>query len=129
MRKLTKTQKIKQVESYKDSSRGEHSPYWDYANARGNEEHTFECAQANPDVLPETEIAAPSTPQLLMGEAIRRLAGRQKECYLLVMREDKSLAEAAEILGIAKGSAQVYVDRAVKFISAYCKQAIDGGRI
>jgi len=129
MRKITKAQKIKEIESHKDASRGEQSPYWDYMAARASEQNSFESAQANPDVLAETEIAAPSTPQLLMGEAIRRLAGRQKECYLLVMREDKSLAEAAQILGIAKGSAQVYVGRAVKFISAYCKQAIDGGRI
>ncbi len=128
MRKITKAQKIKEIESHKDSSRGEHSPFWDYMASRAGE-FLQESAQANPDVLPETEIAAPSTPQLVLGEAITHLQGRQKECYLLVMREDKSLSEVAEILGIAKGSVQVYVDRAVKFLTQYCRSAINSGRV
>lgn len=128
MKKITRSQKIKEIESNKDASRGEQSPFWDYMHSRHNE-LSREPAEANPDVLPETEIAAPSTPQLLLGEAITHLQGRQKECYLLVMREDKSLAEAAEILGIAKGSVQVYVDRAIKFLTQYCKAAIQKGRV
>lgn len=129
MRKITRAQKIKEIESNKDASRGEQSPYWDYMESRSSDHSNFEAAQANPDVLSETEVSAPSTPQLLLGEAIMHLQGRQKECYLLVMREDKSLAEAAEILGIAKGSVQVYVDRAVKFLTQYCKAAIKKGRV
>ena len=129
MRKITRAQKIKQIESHKDSSRGEHSPYWDYMAARTSEQNSFENELANPDVLPETEIAAPSTPQLLMGEAIAHLQGRQREVYILTMREDKSLAEASEILGISKGTAQKYRERAIKFISQYCKNAILQGRI
>jgi len=89
----------------------------------------FNPALANPDMLAETEIAAPSTPQLLMGEAVEHLQGRQREVYLLTMREDKSLAEAAEILGIEKGTAQRYKERAIKFIESYCKQAIAKGRV
>jgi RNA polymerase sigma factor (sigma-70 family) len=97
--------------------------------ARTSEQNSFENELANPDVLPETEIAAPSTPQLLMGEAIAHLQGRQREVYILTMREDKSLAEASEILGISKGTAQKYRERAIKFISQYCKNAILQGRI
>ena len=129
MRKITRAQKIKQVESHKDSSRGEHSPYWDYMAARASEQNSFENELANPDVLPETEIAAPSTPQLLMGEAVMHLQGRQREVYLLTMREDKSLAEVSEILSISKGTAQKYKERAIKFIESYCKQAIANGRV
>jgi DNA-directed RNA polymerase specialized sigma24 family protein len=131
MSKHVRIQKTRVIQGRKDSSKGEHSPYWDDAVKHGYyvDGELQERPQANPDVLPETEIATPSTPQLLMGEAIEHLAGRQKECYLLAMREDKSLAEVGEILGISKGSAQVYVDRAVKFISGYCKRAIAGGRV
>lgn len=84
------------------------------------------------DKLGETvqaQSTAPSCAQFVMGEAIEHLQGRQCEVYLLVMREDKSLAEAGEILGITKATAQVYLGRAIKFIEAYCRQAIKGGRV
>ncbi len=83
---------------------------------------------ANPDMLVE-QPSALSSPQQLMGEAIEHLQGRQREVYILVMREDKSMAEAGEILNISKSSIQVYLDRAVIFITDYCRQAIDGGRV
>lgn len=92
-----------------------------------------EDVRANPDSLQEDEAmyanGQPSTPHFLMGEAINHLQGRQKEVYLLTMREGKSLAEAAQVLGIAKGTAQKFRERAVKFLTAYCKQAIAGGRV
>ncbi len=72
---------------------------------------------------------SPSTPQLLMGEAIQHLQGRQKQVYLLVMREDRSLAETAKVLGIGKSTAQSYLERAVAFIKDYCQMAIEGGRV
>lgn len=87
-----------------------------------------ESCLANPDLIPE-QPHSPSSPQLLMGEAIQHLQGRQKEVYSLVMREDKSLAEAGEVLDISKGSAQIYLDRAIKFITAYCEQAMNQERI
>ena len=128
MKRHTKAQRIKQIESRKDSSRGEHSPYWDYVGTTGAES-SAEYAQANPDVLPENKTSAPSTPQMLMGEAIAHLQGRQREVYILTMREDKSLAEAAEILDIAKGTTQRFKERAIKFISQYCEAAIKAGRV
>jgi DNA-directed RNA polymerase specialized sigma24 family protein len=92
-----------------------------------------EDARANPDSLREEEAmfadSQPSTPQLLMGEAVEHLQGRQLEVYFLTMREGKSLAEAAEILGIEKGSAQRYKERAIKFILQYCQAAISRGRV
>lgn len=96
-----------------------------YENYVGNGD---EQAQANPDCLPE-QSSGPSSPQQLMGEAIGHLQGRQKEVYLLVMREDKSLAETAEILQISKGTVQTYIDRAVAFITQYCEQALKRGRV
>jgi DNA-directed RNA polymerase specialized sigma24 family protein len=131
MAKHAKAQKTRVIQSRKDSSRGEYSPYWDDVQRHSyhGDGETRELPQANPDTLPETEITTPSTPQLIMGEAIEHLAGRQRECYLLTMREGKSLSEAAEVLGITKGSTQVYVNRAVKFIEGWCKQAIKGGRV
>lgn len=133
MKKHTKAQKIREIQSHKDSSRGEQSPYWDYVTARNASSlsvpRSQECAQANPDLLPETEIAAPSTPQLLMGEAVEHLQGRQREVYLLTMREGKSLAEAAEVLGLSKGTAQTHKERAVKFITKWCQTAMAKGRV
>jgi len=113
------------VEQRRDIYIGERSPYWDDVATHDGHENPL----ANPDVLPETEIAAPSTPQLLMGEAVEHLQGRQREVYLLTMREGKSLAEAAEILGISKGTAQRYKERAIRFIESYCRQAIAKGRV
>lgn len=92
-----------------------------------------EHVQANPDSLLENESiyfdSQPSTPQFLMGEAIEHLQGRQRECYILTMREGKSFSEAAEILGVGKGRVQQYRKRAIKFISAYCKAAMKNGRV
>lgn len=107
----------------------ERSPYWDDFSrgrgARGEQEHPL----ANPDVLPEQLCTAPSTPHLILGEAIEHLQGRQREVYLLTMRESKSLADTAEILGIEKSTAQKYKERAIEFITQYCKRAIKAGRI
>jgi DNA-directed RNA polymerase specialized sigma24 family protein len=89
----------------------------------------FNPALADPDILPEMKIASPSTPQLIMGEAIDHLQGRQREVYILTMREGKSLTETAAILSIQKGSAQKYKERAIKFIENWCKQAIVKGRV
>jgi RNA polymerase sigma factor (sigma-70 family) len=129
MRTRVNIQKTRVIQSKKDSSHGEQSAYWDYFNRRKGSEDRKEFPQANPDSLPETEIASPSTPQLLLGEAIEHMQGRQKEVYLLTMREDKSLAEVAEILQISKGSVQVYQQRAIKFLTRYCREAIKRGRV
>jgi DNA-directed RNA polymerase specialized sigma24 family protein len=132
MSKHTKIQKVRVIQSGKDSSRGEQSAYWDDVETnRGNKEQgdAREHLQANPDALPETEIAAPSTPQLLMGEAIEHLQGRQREVYILLMRENKSQEETAEILGIGRTAVQSYKNRAVKFITQYCKNAMAKGRV
>ena len=134
MKKNTKSQKT-HIEEGRDKYKGERSPYWDWAKERQlpsdhrDSDGVLEPPQANPDMLPETEIASPSTPQLLMGEAIAHLQGRQKEVYLLTMREGRSIAEAAEMLGITKGSAQKYRDRAIRFISQHCHSAIEKGRV
>lgn len=111
------------------NSPSEKSPYWDdYSRGRGARGEP-EDPRANPDVLPAQENQGPSTPQLIFGEAVSRLAGRQREVYLLMMREGRSLSDAAKILSIEKTTAQKYVDRAVQFIEGYCKQAIKAGRI
>lgn len=92
---------------------------------------THEDIRANPDSLIEGQYLwgdNPATrPQQLMAEAIDHLQGRQKEVYLLTMRSDRSLAEAGEILGITKAAVQNYKERAIKFITAYCKTAIAKG--
>lgn len=90
-------------------------------------EHGETC-QNNPDLLAE-QSTKPSNPQLLMGEAIEHLQGRQREVYLLIMREGRTERDTAAILGISKTVVHTYITRAIKFITAYCKQGIDGGRI
>jgi DNA-directed RNA polymerase specialized sigma24 family protein len=93
----------------------------------------IEDVRANTDGLTEDDAMysndQPSTPQFLMGEAVEHLQGRQREIYILTMREGKSLAEAAKVLGMAKGTAQTYKTRAIKFIEQYCKTAMARGRV
>lgn len=125
-RKFVEIQDDKIRKSGKDASHTEQSQYWDDFNRRSSDQ---EHVLANPDSLPDKPAATPSTPQLIMGEAIEHLQGRQREIYLLTMRDDKSLGEAAEILGIEKATAQTYKDRAIKFIEKYCKEAIAKGRV
>ncbi len=59
--------------------------------------------------------------QLLMGEAIEHLQGRQRDVYFLTMRQGLSYAETAKLLSISKSAVQIYHDRAVKFITKYCQ--------
>ena len=131
-RKTVRLQNTRVLKSPKDASKTESSQYWDdVASGRyGKDEIGFkEHVQANTDVLCETEISNPSTPQLLMGEAIDHLQGRQLEVYLLTVREGRSLAEAAKLLGIEKSSAQKYRERAIAFLKQYCHAAIAKGRV
>lgn len=83
-----------------------------------------EPVQANPDSLPEGTSyfgdAQPTRARLLMGEAVEHLQGQQKAVYMLTMREDHSIAQAAKKLGISKGTAATYRERALKFIQQYC---------
>lgn len=122
-------QKVKEIEVSKDSSHAEHSSYWDDVARRGYGNDTREHVLSNPDTLPEVTDASHSNPQFLMGEAVEHLQGRQRECYILTMREGKSFSEAAEILGIGKGRVQQYRERAIKFIAQYCRAAIAAGRV
>jgi DNA-directed RNA polymerase specialized sigma24 family protein len=116
-RGLVERQKLNEI------SGNEHS-YERYVAQSKNEEVPL----ANPDLLPSTE-AYITTPQAIMAEAIEHLQGRQKEVYLLHMRCDKSLADIGSVLDISKGAAQTYLGRAVKFVEAYCHQAILRGRV
>lgn len=135
-RNFVRSHKIKEVKG--DSNSYERwSDSHNINRQKGNSGDKFdfihEDIRANSDSLREDEAmyanGEPSTPQLLVGEAVEHLQGRQKEVYLLTMREDKSLAEAAEILGIAKGTAQRFKERAIKFITFYCQEAIAKGRV
>lgn len=99
-----------------------------FGNGSGSKATSEDCRE-NPDLLSERPAAEPSAPQLIMGEAIEHLQGRQREVYTLIMREGKSLAETGEILGITKSSAATYLERAIKFIAQYCKVAIKRGRV
>jgi DNA-directed RNA polymerase specialized sigma24 family protein len=87
-----------------------------------------EDIRANPDNLRSDETFYTHTeltePQEIMGRAISQLQGRPKEAYLLTMREGKSLSEAAAILKVSKAAIQIYRQRAIKFIAAYCKLAM-----
>ncbi len=70
-----------------------------------------------------------ATPHRIMGEAIERLHGPRREVYFLTIRDGKSLAETAEVLGMSERLAKCYQDHAIKFVEGYCKQAIAKGRV
>lgn len=90
-----------------------------------------EDVRANPDQREEgTQLwgnSGMTRAQALMGEAINHLQGRQKAVYELTMRDGKSLAEVAEIFGVSKSAVQGYRERAIKFITAYCRAVIAKG--
>lgn len=50
-------------------------------------------------------------------DALSRLSDRERDCYVLVHGECFSLSEIAGMLGVSKGSVEVYVTRAQKKIS------------
>jgi len=140
-RHFVKKQKLKEIsgssgayEQWMEGHKGSRSK--GYRRKDGLDERfgrITEDVLANPDSLQESEAMyandQPSNPHFILGEAVEHLQGRQREVYLLTMREEKSLAEAAQVLGIAKGTAQKYQERAIKFIESYCKQAINRGRV
>ena len=114
-RNFVKTQKIKEIKSKQQ--------YKEWVALHGHKDGDGEPTEyvlANPDSLPERDIA-PTEAQILMGEAIEHLQGRQKEVYLMTYRMNKSQSEMAEILGITRSAVQIYHNRAVKFITAYCQ--------
>lgn len=109
--------------------RGDTGSYeaWIEMNAHRNEDgEPMEPVQANPDSLPEGTSyfgdSQPTRAQMLMGEAVGHLQGQQKAVYLLCMREEYSIAQAAKKLGISKSTAQTYRERAIKFIQQYCQR-------
>lgn len=106
---------------------GSVNSYEEYV-ARGKQRagEPLEDIRANPDTLAEGEQlwGSPGLTRIkeIMGEAIQHLQGRQRAVYELTMRDGKSLAEVAEIFGISKGAVQDYRERAIKFITAYCRR-------
>jgi DNA-directed RNA polymerase specialized sigma24 family protein len=130
MPKHVRIQKTREIRVKKDSSYTEQSAYWDDVYKRGNDDENWrEHPQANPDMLPETKIAFPTAPQFVMGEAIEHLQGRQRQVYMLTMRDGKSLAEAAKVLDIEKSSVQKYKERAIRFIQQWCERAMAKGLV
>lgn len=55
--------------------------------------------------------------RMLLEQALSVLSCREKECYEMVYGQGYSLQEAAEMLGISKSSAALYVRRAQKKIT------------
>ncbi len=109
--------------------RGDANAYesWVEMNAHRSEDgEPIEPVQANPDSLPEGTSyfgdAQPTRAQMLMGEAVQHLQGRQKQVYELTIREGHSLAQAGKKLGVSKATAADYKERAIKFISQYCQR-------
>lgn len=123
MRNFVKRQSTRSI---KKQGHSRISAYWDYVEKHGRivEGLHEELTRSNPDRLEHPEDCGLSLAKSVFGSAVEHLQGRQKEVYILHMREDKSLAEVAAILDMTKSTAQVYLTRAIKFIGAYCRQAI-----
>jgi DNA-directed RNA polymerase specialized sigma24 family protein len=115
---------------------GESYGKWVFDNQRGDEGiegPENEDRLANPDGCNESgrmySNSQMTNAQALMGHAVEHLQGRQREVYLLTMRQGLSIAKAAAQLDITKSSAQVYRTRAINFVSKYCKDAIKNGSL
>lgn len=85
----------------------------------------------DPDELAASEFEEPSpiAAREILAEAVEHLQGRQAAVYDLTMRCGLSLSQAAEQLGLSKDTVRTYHDRAIKFVTAYCKEAIEQGRV
>lgn len=70
-----------------------------------------------------------ATPHRIMGEAIEKLRGYHKEVYLLVVRDEKTLEDAALVLEMNEVQTQKVLDEAIECVRKYCKQAIVKGRL
>lgn len=70
-----------------------------------------------------------ATPHRIMGEAVEKLKGYHKEVYLLMVRDEKALTEAALVLEMDELQTQKALDEAIEFVRKYCKQAIAKGRL
>lgn len=57
-------------------------------------------------------------------DALSRLSERERECYVLAHGECFSFSEIAGMLGVSKGSVEVYVSRAQKKISDDLKNSL-----
>lgn len=90
--------------------------------------HMNTDSRINPDSLETHDHlwgdSGMTRPQELMGEAIAHLQGRQREVYHLTMREGRTHTETGEILGISRDAVKDYKERAIKFITAYCRAII-----
>lgn len=128
MRNIVKRQSTRVI---KKTTRSRVSAYWDYVEQhnRITDGVHEELAQSDPDRLPENAGLGLSLVKEVFGAAVEHMQGRQREVYLLHMREGKSLAEVGEILGMTKSSAQVYLTRAIKFITGYCREAVAKGNV
>lgn len=119
-RHLVRTQKLREV-------KGSAGAYERHQNTE------YEPTRANPDSLLESDglyaNAQRTKPQELMGEAIEHLQGRQKQVYLLTVRQGLSFTEAAKKLHISKSAVEIYRNRAAKFITQYCESAIQRGEL
>ena len=73
------------------------------------------AVQARP-VSPDVEQTPLMDSEL--AEAIRQLSVRQRECIVLRYEHDLSIAQIAEVLGIAEGSAKSHIHRALGRLSA-----------
>lgn len=102
--------------------KGDNTAYESYVLKAGQDEDgvPIEDVRANPDSLAFIERGI-TRPEEIMGEAIEHLQGRQKDVYMLTIRQGLSLDKAAKLLSISKSAAQIYKDRAIKFITAYCQ--------
>jgi RNA polymerase sigma factor (sigma-70 family) len=68
-------------------------------------------------------------PQEIMSDAVEHLQGRQRQVYIMAMRENLSFSEIAKTLRISKSAVQIYRQRAISFITQFCKDAIKREKI
>ncbi|WP_172369578.1 sigma-70 family RNA polymerase sigma factor [Sporosarcina jiandibaonis] len=56
--------------------------------------------------------------KIMLKDILSKLSKREEECYLMHVAQDKSMADIADELGIARGTVQVYVRRALKKVES-----------
>jgi len=92
----------------------------------GETDRHIENLRANPDqYLADTEGLysnyQPTRLAFVMGEAVDRLQGTQRDIYIKTMRQGMSIAEAGRTLGLSKGACQYHRDRAIAYVTGQCR--------
>src|SRR6266850_7714386 len=120
MKKQTKEKsKIREKQVKKDYSKGNASPYREWADGFNNQSNThgqYEVAEANPDILDETQglyFQMPCNNEKLdkLIKIIKNLSDKDRIILRMCGNEGRTMENCAQILKITKRQVQITIEK------------------